>query len=147
MLWLVGGSNMKESEFVPIKITGCDEQKVRRSSGRKGMYVIPFSLSAKAPRPWQDKFEDIWGLRRKLASKPKPQAYFRKNELRIECPLGDLHLHFPNLRADVDTANQKFTEDLRIKAEKDSKKKLKREEEKVTEKSAIHEAVQGLDFS
>jgi len=137
---------MKESEFVPIKITGSDEEKVRRSSGRKGMYVIPFSLSAKAPRPWQDIFEDIWGLRRKLASKPKPQAYFRKNDLRIECPLADLHLHFQNLRADVDTANEKFAEELRIKAEKDSKKKLKREEEKIAEKTAIHEALQALDF-
>ena len=138
---------MKESEFEPIKITGCDEEKVRRSSGRKGMYVIPFSLSTKAPRHWQDIFEDIWGLRRKLASKPKPEAYCRKNELRIECPLSDLHLHFPNLRADVDTANQKFAEDLRIKVEKDSKKKNRREEEKLAEKSAIHEAVQALDFS
>jgi hypothetical protein len=138
---------MKESEFVPIRITGCDEEKVRRSSGRKGMYVIPFSLSAKAHRGWQDIFEDLWGLRRKHASKPKPQAYFRKSELRIECPLGDLHLHYANLRADLDTANQKFLEDLKIKAEKDSKKRLKREEEKLAEKSAIHEALQGLDFS
>ena len=138
---------MKESEFVPIKITGSDEEKVRRSSGRKGMYVFPFSLSAKASRAWQEIFEDIWGLRRKLASKPKPQAYFRKNELRIECALEDLHLHFPNLRADVETTNQKFAEDLRIKAEKDSKKKLKREEEKLAEKSAIHQALEGLDFS
>jgi hypothetical protein len=138
---------MKESEFVPIRITGSDEEQVRRSSGRKGMYVIPFALSSKAPRAWQDIFDDIWGLRRKLASKPKPQAYFRKSELRIECPLGDLQLHFQALRADVDTANQKFAEDLKIKAEKDSKKKLKREEEKLAEKSAIHEALQGLDFS
>jgi hypothetical protein len=146
MSWLVRGSTMKESEFVPIRITGSDEEKVRRSSSRKGMYVVPFSLSAKAPRAWQDIFEDIWGLRRKLASKPKPQAYFRKNELRIECALEDLNVHFPNLRTDVDMANQKFAEDLRIKAEKDSKKKLKREEEKLAEKAAIHEALQGLDF-
>ena len=138
---------MKESEFVPIKITGCDEEKVRRSSGRKGMYVIPFSLSDKAPRPWQEIFEDLWGLRRKLASKPKPQAYFRKNELRIECALSDLHLHFPNLQADVETANQKFAEELRVKAEKDSKKKLKREEERFAEKTAIHEALQALSFA
>ena len=138
---------MKESEFVPIKITGSDEEKVRRSSGRKGMYVIPFSLSGKAPRSWQEIFEDIWGMRRKLASKPKPQAYFRKNELRIECPLADLQLHFPNLRVDVESANQKFAEELRIKAEKDSKKKLKRDEETVAERTAIHEALQSLDFS
>ena len=68
---------------------------------------------------------------------------------RVAIALDDASNKFlrPNLRVDVESANQKFAEELRIKAEKDSKKKLKRDEETVAERTAIHEALQSLDFS
>ena len=43
--------------------------------------------------------------------------------------------------------NEAHLAQLRIKAEKDEKKKRKREEEKLAEKEAIRLALEGLDFS
>ena len=43
--------------FEPIKITRTDESKVRRASGSKARYVIPFPLSAKPTRDWEDIFD------------------------------------------------------------------------------------------
>ena len=43
---------MAETDFVPIKMTGCDEERVKKASSNKKQYVFPFMLSAKPPRPW-----------------------------------------------------------------------------------------------
>lgn len=134
-------------DFSPIKLTACDQSKVRKSSGSKLHYVVPFSLSAKPPRDWEDIFDDAWRAHRKKASGGKAQAYVRKGEIVIECSLDDLKLQFPNLRSSVDTANEKFVRRLQQKAEKDEKKKRKREEERLAEEQEIHEALEGLDFS
>ena len=138
---------MTDAKFEPIRITGCDEKRVRKSTRRKGVYIFPFSLSSKPPSEWSDAFEDIWRSHRKTTTKPKPDAYFRKSELVIECLLADLKLHFAIFSSDVDTANKAHLEQLRIRAEKDEKKRRKREEETLAEKQAIHEALEGLDFS
>ncbi|HWC77690.1 MAG TPA: hypothetical protein VG778_09515 [Blastocatellia bacterium] len=138
---------MTENHFEPITITGCDENRVRRSTRRKGSYIFPFSLSAKPPAHWADAFEDAWRSHRRSTAKPKPDAWVRKSDLVIECPLTDLKLHFPNFRTGVDAANKSYSEELQSRAEKDAKKKRKREEEQEVERSAIREALDGIDFS
>lgn len=134
-------------EFVPIKVTACDENKVRHASSSKARYVVPFSLSAKPQRDWEDIFDDVWRVHRKQSSKPKAQAYVRKGAMVIECGLEDLKLIFPSLRMSIDATNEKYQQQLQQKAEKNEKKRRKHEEEKTAEKLAIKEAIEGLDFS
>jgi hypothetical protein len=134
-------------EFVPIRVTACDENKVRKVSSSKARYVLPFSLSAKPTRDWEDIFDDVWRSHRKQSSTPKAQAYVRKGDMVIECGLEDVKNVFPNIRVFIETANQKYAEQLQQKAEKNQKKKRKREEEKLAERRAIKEALEGLDFS
>lgn len=135
-------------DFAPIKITACDEGKVRKASGTKLLrYLFAFTLSAKPPRDWEDGFDDAWRADRKQSSTPKAQAYIRKGELVVECGLGDINVVFPKLKSSLDTANEKYSEQLQQKAEKDEKKKRKREEEKLAERLAIREALDGLDFT
>jgi len=134
-------------DFVPIKVTACDENKVRKASSSKARYVVPFSLSAKPPRDWEDIFDDVWRSHRKGSSTPKAQAYVRKSEMVIECGLGDVKNCFPDLRVSMDAANEKYLEQLKQKAEKNEKKRRKHEEEKLAERLAIKEALEGLDFS
>jgi hypothetical protein len=133
--------------FEPIKITRTEESKVRRASGSKARYVVPFPLSAKPPRDWEDIFDDVWRSHRKGSAVPKAQAYVRKNELVIECTLGEIKPIFPTLRLSVDAANEKYLASLKHQAEKNEKKRRKREEEKLLERTAVHEALEGLDFS
>ena len=134
-------------EFEPIKITRSDESKVRRASGSKARYVIPFPLSAKPTRDWEDIFDDVWRSHRKGSAVPKVQAYVRKGELVIECTLGEIKPVFPTLRVSLDSANEKYLASLKHQAEKNEKKRRKREEERLLEKTAVHEALDGLDFS
>ena len=134
-------------DFTPIKITGCDESKVRKASGAKVRYVFPFTLSAKPHRDWEDTFDDVWRSSRKESAAPKAQAYIRKGVVVIECALADIKEAFPRLKSSLDAANQKHDEHLKQKAEKDEKKKRKHEEEKLAERAAISEALAGLDFS
>src|SRR4030095_2823280 len=137
----------KTVEFEPIKITRSDEDKVRRASGSKARYVVPFPLSAKPTRDWEDVFDDAWRSHRKGSAVPKVQAYVRKGELVIECNLGDIKPVFPALKLSVATANEKYLASLKHQAEKDEKKRRKREEEKQLERAAVREALEGLDFS
>jgi hypothetical protein len=135
-------------EFAPIKITACDESKVRKGSGSKLLrYLFAFTLSSKPPRDWEDIFDDAWRATRKQASTPKAQAYIRKGEMVVECGLGDIKVVFPRLKSSIEAANEKYVEDLEQKAEKDEKKRRKREEEKLAERLAIREALEGLDLS
>jgi len=134
-------------DFAPIKVTACDENKVRKASGSKARYVVPFSLSAKPPRDWEDIFDDAWRSHRKKSPTPKAQAYVRKGAMVLESGLGDLKDVFANLRVSIDAANERYLEQLQQKAEKDDKKRRKREEEKLAESRAIKEALEGLDFS
>ena len=134
-------------EFVPIKVTACDESKVRKASGSKARYVVPFSLSAKPPRDWEDSFDDAWRSHRKESSTPKAQAHVRKGEIVVECGLSDVKTVFQSVRAFIQAANEEYSAQLQHKAKKNEKKKRKRDEEKAAERLAIHEALDGLDFS
>lgn len=134
-------------DFEPIKITRTDESKVRRASGSKARYVVPFPLSARPTRDWEDIFDDVWRSHRKGSAVPKVQAYVRKGELVIECTLGEIKPVFPTLRVSMDSTNEKYMASLKHEAEKNEKKRRKREEERLLEKTAVHEALEGLDFS
>ncbi len=134
-------------EFAPIKVTGCDESKVRKASNSKSRYVVPFSLSANPPRDWEDTFDDVWRSYRKRSSTPKAQAYVRKSQMVMECGLDEIKLVFPSLRGSIDAANEKYLAQLQQKAEKNEKKRRKREEEKLAERLAIQDALKELDFS
>ena len=134
-------------DFDPIKVTRSDESKVRRASGSRGRYVVPFTLSARPPRDWEDIFDDVWRSHRKGSGVPKAQAYVRKSELVIECTLGEIKPIFPTLRISVDAANEKYLASMKHQAEKNEKKRRKREEERLLERTAVHEALDGLDFS
>jgi hypothetical protein len=132
-------------DFVPIKVTTCDETKVRKASGSKSRYVVPFSLSGKPTRDWEDIFDDVWRSYRKRSSTPKAQAYVRKGDIVLECELADVKQVFPSIRELMDAANDKYLKQLNQKAEKDEKKKRKREEDKLAERLAIKEALEGLE--
>lgn len=134
-------------DFVPIKVTACDESKVRKLSGSKTRYILPFALSAKPTREWEDIFDDVWQSHRKRSKSPKVQTYVRKGDMVLECALGDVKEVFPSIREVLEMANQKYLTHLNQKAEKDEKKRRKREEEKLAEVLAIKEALDGLDFS
>ena len=135
------------TDFTPLKITGCDQSKVRKASGAKERYLFAFSLSGKVHRDWEDTFDDAWRSSRKNSSTPKAQAYIRKSDVIVECGLAEIKEAFARLKSTVDVVNEKYREQLQQRAEKDEKKRRKREEEKLAEKSAISEALAGLDFS
>lgn len=136
---------MSETEFVPVRITGCDENKVRRVSQSKNQHLFPFALSSKPPKGWEEIFDDLWQARRKRHRATK--AYLHKGHLVLECSIEDVASQYGNLRMDVQAANEKYADQLQDQANKEAKKRRKREEESAAEKSAIHEALQGLDFS
>ena len=139
---------MVESNFVPITITGCDEERVKKASSNKRQYIFPFSLSAKPPRSWGEAFDDAWhSVRKKSSCMAKAHASVKKSEMLLECPLDALKDLFEDLKTGIAEANEKYQEELREKAEKDARKHQKREQEILAEKSAIHEALQGIDFS
>jgi hypothetical protein len=138
---------MMDADFAPIKITGCDESKVRKASGSKSRYIVPFSLSMKPSEEWEDIFDDVWRAERKKAALHKAQSYIRKGALVLESALGDVKATFPAVRSSIDATNVKYAAHLQQKAEKDEKKRRKREEEKLAEKQAIHEALTGLDLA
>jgi hypothetical protein len=139
---------MSESGFVPIKITGCDEERVKRASSNKKCFIFPFVLSARPPRPWEKEFENAWQSRRKKSdSSAKARAYIKKGEIVLECTLDDLKELFDDLKSGVADANEKHLKELQARAEKDARKQQKREQELLADKLAVREVVAGLDFS
>src|SRR6185436_12185250 len=115
-----------KAEFAPIGIKDCNESKVRKAPGSKTHYILPFSLSGKPPRDWEDIFDDVWRSERKRLANHKAQAYLRKGELMLECRIEDIEAGLGGLRLLVEAANQKYMTHLKHKAEKSEKKKLKR---------------------
>ena len=138
---------MSVDEFESIRIVGCDEAGVKKRSGDKQNYVIPFSLSADPPRGWADLFDKSWRVLRKASGAAKVDVYLRKGHLVIETSPDEVKLQFPILKSAVADANTKYQEEAKSKAEKDGKKKIKRREEREADLAAIREAISGLDFS
>ena len=139
---------MAEPDFDPIKITGCDEERVKKMSSNKKQYVFPFTLSDKPPRPWGEIFDDAWqSIRKKSDSSAKARAYVKKGDIMLECTLDSVREVFGDLKSAAAEANEKHLKDVREKAEKDARKQQKREKELLADRMAIREALAGLDFS
>jgi hypothetical protein len=141
-------ARMAEPDFVPIKITGCDEERVKKASSNKKQYLFPFMLSAKPPRPWGERFDDAWqSIRKKSDSSAKARAYVRKSEIVLECQLDNVREVFGDLKSAAAEANEKHLKLIQEKAEKNARKQQKREKEMLADKLAVREALAGLDFS
>ncbi|HJQ68535.1 MAG TPA: hypothetical protein VKA70_06170 [Blastocatellia bacterium] len=139
---------MAEPDFVPIKIIGCDEERVKKASGNKKQYLIPFTLSAKPSRSWQESFDDAWqSARKKSDSSAKASAQVKKGELVLECSLDNVRELFGYLKTAAAEANDEYLKEVQEKAEKNARKQQKREQEQLADKQAIREALAGLDFS
>lgn len=131
---------MSKRQFEPIRMTGCSEESVKKNGSEK--YRIPFCLSDKPVRGWEEIFYQLWKSRCKENSERSAKARVRKNELVLTSPLGDVEFHFANLRADINAANEQYREHLQQKNEK----RLKREQRLLAERRAIKHALEGLTF-
>ena len=49
---------MEQFDFVPIRVVGFDENKIKRESGQEHRYSIPFILSARPPQSWRSLFDE-----------------------------------------------------------------------------------------
>lgn len=135
---------MSKHDFEPIKITGYDEERATKKNKR---YSIPFCLSDKPPREWQESFNQLWRSRVEQNSTQKAKVYIKKNCLVLISPLDDVSLHFANLKTDVEGANKHYTEQLQQKNEKVPEKKRRREEKIQAERQALRDVLEGLSFS
>jgi hypothetical protein len=139
---------MSEQEFVPVVITGCDEEKVRRASGSKKNFLVPFTLSAAPRSGWANQFDEQWReIRKKAENNRRIKAFVRKQVVILECSLDSIKPLFPELKQAVDATNEQHGEVLKEKAEKNAKKIARRQKERDAERTAIHEALEGIDFS
>jgi hypothetical protein len=139
---------MVEPDFAPIKMTGCDEERVKRASSNKKSFLLPFTLSDKPSRSWEDTFDDAWqSIRKKSDASAKARAYVKKGEIMLECPLDNLKEIFSDLKSAASEANEKHLKEAQEKAEKNARKQQKREKELLADKLAVREALAGLDFS
>jgi len=141
-------ARMAEPDFVPIKITGCDEERAKRASSNKKQYILPFTLSAKPPRSWEEAFDDVWqSIRKKSDTSTKARAYVKKGDIVLECQLDNVRELFGDLKTAAAEVNEKYLKVLQEKAEKNARKRQKREQELLADKQAVREAIAGLDFS
>lgn len=136
---------MSKRDFEPIKITGYDEERATRERSKN--YSIPFSLSTKPPREWEDSFNQLWRARSKQNSTQRAKVYLKKNHLVLVSPLVDVGFHFANLKTDVEAANRQYMEYLQQKNGKVSEKKRQREEKILAERQALRDVLEGLTFS
>jgi hypothetical protein len=137
---------MEQVEFVPIKLVGFDENKIKRDSGEKHRYRIPFVLSAKPPEPWLSLFDESVRSLQEESPEAGLDAHAKKSNIVIESSPGDLKQRFASLKAAIDAANNKYLGLLQRKSEKGEKKR-KNKEEKEAELQTVRETLAGLDFS
>jgi hypothetical protein len=135
---------MSKHDFEPIKITGYEEERATKKNKK---YSIPFCLSDKPPREWQESFNQLWRSRVEQNSTQKAKVYIKKNCLVLISPLDDVSFHFANLKTDVEGANNHYTEYLQQKNEKVPEKKRRREEKILAERQALRDVLEGLSFS
>jgi hypothetical protein len=135
---------MSKPEFKPITLTNCDEARVKKNGGKS--YQLPFNLSTKPPREWEDRFEQVWKSLSRQQPTQRAKAFVKKRELVLISPLSDVSFHFTNLNSAIDITNTEYLESLQ-KNDKNSEKKRQREEKEAEERLAIQEAIAGLSFS
>ena len=86
-------------------------------------------------------------IRAKTTAESQSAGLLEKGRVDFVCRPEDIEAGFGGLRSSVEAANQKYTTHLKHKAEKNEKKKLKRSEEELAARQAIHEVIQRLQFS
>jgi hypothetical protein len=137
---------MEQLEFVPIKVVGFDENKIKRDSGEKHRYRIPFMLSARPPHPWLSLFDESLRSLHEQSPEAKVDAYAKKTNIVMESTPDSLKERFASLKAAIDAANTKYLGLLQRKSEKGEKKR-KHREEKEAELQTVRETLAGLDFT
>jgi len=137
---------MEQVEFVPIRVVGFDENKIKRESGDEHRYRIPFILSARPPQPWRSLFDETVRSLQEESPDQVLDAHAKKSNIVIESSPGDLRERFASLKAAIEAANSKYAGLLHEKSEK-SDRKRKNKEEKKAELQAVRETLADLDFS
>jgi hypothetical protein len=139
-------NKMEQVEFVPIRVVGFDESKIKRDSVEKHRYRIPFILSAKPPQPWRSLFDETVRSLQEESPETGLDAHAKKSNIVIESSPADLKQRFASLKAAIDAANGKYAGLLQQKSEK-SDKRRKNKEDKKAELQTVRETLAGLDFS
>ena len=137
---------MEQVDFVPIRVVGFDESKIKRDSAEKHRYHIPFILSAKPPQSWRSLFDETVQALRDESPDRGLDAHAKKSNIVIESSPGDLSDRFVSLKAAIEAANSKYLGLLQEKTEKCDKKR-KDKEEKKAELQSVRETLAGFDFS
>jgi hypothetical protein len=137
---------MEQVEFAPIKVVGFDENKIKRDSGEKHRYRIPFILSARPPQSWLSFFDESVRSLQQDSPEAELDARAKKSNIVIESSPTDLKERFASLKAAIDAANDKYLGLLQQKSEKGDKKR-KSKEEKKAELQTVRETLASLDFS
>lgn len=137
---------MEQVDFVPIKVVGFDEGKVKRDSSEKHRYRIPFILSARPPESWLSLFDESLRSLQEESPEAGLDARAKKSNIVIESSPSDLKERFASLKSAIDAANSKYLGLLQQKSEKGEKKR-KSKEEREAELQTVRETLAGLDFS
>ena len=137
---------MEQVDFVPIKVVGFDESKIKRDAREEHRYRIPFVLSAKPPQSWRSLFDETVRSLHEESPEEGLDARAKKSNIIIESSPGDLRQRFASLKAAIDAANSKYLGALQRKSEKGIKKRRDKEEKKA-ELQTVRDTLAGLDFS
>jgi len=137
---------MEQVDFVPIRVVGFDENKIKRESGQEHRYSIPFILSARPPQSWRSLFDETVRSLQEESPDRGLDAHAKKSNIVIESSPGDLRQRFASLKAAIDAANSKYAGLLQLKSEKSDRKRRTKEEKKA-ELKAVRETLSELDFS
>jgi hypothetical protein len=136
---------MEQVEFVPIKVVGFNEDKIKRDPG-KHCYRIPFVLSARPPQSWLSLFDESLQSLQEESPDARLDARAKKSNIVIETSPSDLKQRFASLKAAIDAANNKYLGLLQRKSEKGEQKR-KNKQEKEAELQSVRETLAELDFS
>jgi len=137
---------MEQVDFVPIKVVGFDESKIKRDTGEEHRYRIPFILSAKPPQSWRSLFDETIRSLHEESPEAGLDARAKKSNIVIESSPDDLKQRFASLKAVIDAANSKYLGVLQRKSEKGSRKRREKEEKKA-ELQIVRDTLADLDFS
>ena len=137
---------MEQVDFVPIRVVGFDENKIKRESGQEHRYSIPFILSARPPQSWRSLFDETVRSLQEESPDRGLDAHAKKSNIVIESSPGDLRQRFASLKAAIDAANSKYAGLLQLKSEKSDRKRRTKEEQKA-ELKAVRETLAELDFT
>jgi len=137
---------MEQVDFVPIRVVGFDENKIKRESGQEHRYSIPFILSARPPQSWRSLFDETVRSLQEESPDRGLDAHAKKSNIVIESSPGDLRQRFASLKAAIDAANSKYAGLLQVKSEKSDRKRRTKEEKKA-ELKAVRETLAELDFT